>query len=295
MTEHRTRSSKSGSENVSRPSLVEQSSAARQAAQLKAARSVSAGRPSPASEDEDAPELLLARAIKTDVARDKRALAERGLRLNAEGDEELECLLLRQVYLAALEEERFEEALDLADRMIELGELGDVARQDAARACLALGDVDAAVGHLRIAGRVSPPSRRAFHDWTLGTVLYLDGRPADAILALSRAARWATTQKPLYEALLALARHASGQAVPDLAELRSQLEDSSCVMGYGELVLGELCAHLGDHQAAQRHLRSFVERVAQSRRAKTLTLTAELKHATRLLQRLGSNLPPQNA
>ncbi len=245
----------------------------------------------------DAPELLLARAIKTEAPEQKRALAERGLELNEEHehDPELECLLLRQLYLAAIEEGHFEEALILAERVIEVGELGDVARQDAARVCLALGDVDAAVGHLRIAGRVSPPSRRAVHDWTLGTVLYLEGRPEDAIPALSRAARWATTQKPLYEALLGLARRASGQNEPNLAELREQLEDSDCLTGYGELVLGELCVHLGEHGAARRHLRGFVERVAKSRRAKTLTLAAEVEHATRLLRSMGNSLPPHEA
>jgi tetratricopeptide (TPR) repeat protein len=248
-----------------------------------------------ARSESDAPELLLARAIKTEAPDEKRALAARGLELNEEDDPELECLLLRQLYLAALEEGHFEEALVLAERVIEVGELGDVARQDAARVCLALGDVDAAVGHLRIAGRVSPPSRRAFHDWSLGTVLYLEGRPEDAIPALSRAARWATTQKPLYEALLGLARRASGHGEPNLAELREQLEDSDCLTGYGELVLGELCVHLGEHGAARRHLRGFVDRIAKSRRAKTLTLAGELEHATRLLRGLGSGPPPRQA
>lgn len=236
----------------------------------------------------------LARAIKAEAPAEKRDFALRGLAVS-DGDEELDCLLKRQLYLAALEEELFEEALHLAEQMIEIGELGDVARQDAARACLALGDVDAAVGHLRIAGRVSPPSRRAFHDWTLGTVLYLDGRPEDAIPALSRAARWSTTQKPLYEALLGLAQYAAGRGEPDFEYLREQLEDSECATGYGELVLGELSALLDDTLTAQRYLRGFVERVAQSRRAKTLTLAAELEHATELLRKLGGGRPTGDA
>ena len=61
----------------------------------------------------------------------------------------------------------------------------DVARQDAARACLGLGEREKAIEHLRIGSRVSPPARRAFHLWTLGSVLYPEGRHTDACGALS--------------------------------------------------------------------------------------------------------------
>lgn len=253
----------------------------------------SASKGDPAQEAADSA-TWLARAIKAEAPADKRAFALRGLAVN-EDDDELDCLLRRQLYLAALEEDRYDEALELAEQIIEKGELGDVARQDAARACLLLGDVEAAIGHLRIAARVSPPSRRAFHDFCLGSLLYLEGRPDDAIPAISRAARWSTTQKPLYEALLGLAQQAAGRGEPDLEHLRDQLEDAPCSSGYGELVLGELCAHLGDKATAQRLLRGFVERVAQSRRAKTLTLAAELEHATDLLRKLGGAKPASDA
>ena len=87
----------------------------------------------------------------------------------------------------------------------------DVARQDAARAYLGLGQRERALEHLRLASRVSPPARRAFHLWTLGTVLYLTGRNKEAAGALGRAARWGTTDKPLYLAQEALARRAAGE------------------------------------------------------------------------------------
>jgi hypothetical protein len=61
--------------------------------------------------------------------------------------------------------------------MITCNVMADVARQDAARACLGLGDEQRAIQHLRLASRVSPPARRAFHLWTLGSVLYLNGKP----------------------------------------------------------------------------------------------------------------------
>jgi tetratricopeptide (TPR) repeat protein len=195
-------------------------------------------------------------------------------------------LLLRQLFLAEFEDERYADALAIAERMIDLEELADVARQDAARACLALGELEAAIGHLRIAARVCPPSRRPFHDWTLGSLLYLTGQAEAAVAALSRAARWATTQKPLYEAQLGLALRAAGRSAPDLEGLRRALDSSPCADGYGQLVLGELGYLLGDHARATDCLQSFVARVSESRPAKAATLATELTHARDLLARL---------
>lgn len=264
------------------------------------ARSSPQGRPSPSAESDSAggescaadspgPEIWLALAINAETATEKRERALRGLEVNQQssGDPEFECLLLRQLFLAEFEEERYGAALDIAERMIAIGELADVARQDAARACLALGDVSAAAGHLRIAARICPPSRRPFHDWTLGALLYLDGQWEAAAGVLSRAARWATTQKPLYEAQLGLAQHAANIASPDLEALRRTLECSPCAAGYGELVLGELCFVLGDATAARRYLEGFVARVESGRPAKAATLRTELSHARDLLTRLG--------
>lgn len=240
------------------------------------------------SAEERGPEVWLALAINAQTPEEKRELAQRGLRANERqgGDPEFECLLLRQVFLAEFEDENYAAALEVAEEMVELGELADVARQDAARACLALGEIEAAVGHLRIASRVCPASRRPFHDWTLGSLLYLTGHADAAVAALARASRWATTQKPLYEAQLGLAHLAARRGSPDLAALREALADSPCASGYGQLVLGELCFFLGDHDEARRHLTSFVERVAGGRGAKAATLGVELAHARALLARL---------
>src|SRR5204863_9328911 len=133
--------------------------------------------------------------------------------------------LMRQLYLAHMAARRFEQALAVSQQMIEIGVMPDVAQQDAARACLGLDRPDAAVEHLRIASRVGPASRRAFHLWTLGSTLYLLSRNREAAGALARALRWGTTAKPLYGAQLALARHASGDSsqARQFPELRERL------------------------------------------------------------------------
>jgi tetratricopeptide (TPR) repeat protein len=166
------------------------------------------------------PELLLRKATlaRTSVTRAK--YAQRGLAHDAPLDHTTRVLLLRQLYLSHMEGRRFADALAVAEQMLGTSVMPDVARQDAARACLGLGDREKAIEHLRIGSRVSPPARRAFHLWTLGSVLYLEGRYTDACGALSRAARWGTRDKPLYLAGLGLAKLGAGERVTDLAELR---------------------------------------------------------------------------
>jgi hypothetical protein len=147
-----------------------------------------------AEEPLDAAGFLL-KALRTPHSDEKRQLAEQGLSLLGggpgiagapadEGDEddyELFALLLRQKYLAEMNDGDDEAALRIAEQMIDLGTLGDIARQDAARAALGLDDVQAAIGHLRIAARVCPASRRAFHYAHLGTLLRFDGQQKIAI------------------------------------------------------------------------------------------------------------------
>jgi tetratricopeptide (TPR) repeat protein len=162
----------------------------------------------------------------------------------------------------------------------------DVARQDAARACLGLGDREGAIVHLRIASRVSPPARRAFHLWTLGSVLFLAGQHREAAGALARAARWGTTDKPLYRAQLALARRAAGEPAGGLTAARERLEEAPCGQGYGQFVLGALAFEQGDHLAAERYLGTFVRRATGGRVALEVALAGEVAHARRLLRRI---------
>jgi tetratricopeptide (TPR) repeat protein len=207
-----------------------------------------------------------------------RGLSQRG------NDKTTQAMLLRQLYLAHMEAKRFTEALEVAEQMISVAIMADVARQDAARACLGLGEAEQALEHLRIASRVGPPSRRAFHLWTLGTTLYHHGRPREAAGILSRAARWGTTAKPLYLAQAALARHAAGDTVNGWGPLRERLEEAACGQGYGQLVLGELAFHQCDFSSAERYLEGFIKRTASGRVALAVALRAEIQLARALLR-----------
>ena len=195
-------------------------------------------------------------------------------------------MLLRQLYLSHMEARRFAEALEVAEQMVACNVMADVARQDAARACLGLGDDQSAIQHLRLASRVSPAARRAFHLWTLGSVLYLNGRPRDAVGALERAARWGTTDKPLYLAQALLARLAAGERVDGLDRAREELEESACGQGYGQFVLGELAFQDKDYEAARQFLTAFVRRTTGGRVALEVALAAEIQRARRLLRLL---------
>lgn len=235
---------------------------------------------------EIAPELWLRRASLARTSPERARLARRGL-ARAGADPSTRMLLLRQVYLAHMESRRFAEALEAAREMLTLEVLPDVAHQDAARACLGLGQRTEAVEHLRLAGRSGPPGRRAFHLWTLGSVQLLGGEAREALGALERARRWATTDRPLYAAQAALARATLGEDPGDLQRLRDELEDAPCGRGYGQLVLGELCVRLADPSAARRHLRNFVRRATGGRVALEVGLEAEILRARELLARLG--------
>ncbi len=234
-----------------------------------------------------ASDLLLAALGATRLS-EKRELAERGLETlenDEEGDDELEALLLRQLYLCAMEAEDHEEAYDLALCMVDLGELGDIARQDAARAALGLGRVEDALEHIRVAAKVCPDSRRPFHFGHLGALLRFSGHLDQSVEAFSQATRYGGSDAPLYQAQLALAQAEGGGEVPDLKQLRAALENQRPQKGYSQWILGELCFLLGDFEAAARYLERFLERVEDTPRAKNLSLKGEIAHARMLLKK----------
>jgi tetratricopeptide (TPR) repeat protein len=230
------------------------------------------------------PELMLHKATLARSAGTRAKYAERGLAHRGELDRTTRAMLLRQLYLSHMEAQRFEDARAVAEQMVETAIMPDVARQDAARAYLGLGDRERALEHLRLASRVSPPARRAFHLWTLGTVLYLAGRYKEAAGALGRAARWGTTEKPLYVAQQALARRAAGEQIGELSELRERLAEAPCGQGYGQFVLGELAFAEGDVESAQAYLRAFLRRVTGGRIALQVALSGEIARARELLR-----------
>ncbi|APR86044.1 Hypothetical protein A7982_11393 [Minicystis rosea] len=232
------------------------------------------------------PEEMLQRAMTARTPRARGIWARRGLASNARIDATTQSMLLRQLYLAYYEERRFEKALEVSRQSVELAVLPDVAHQDAARAAQALGDIDAAVGHLRLAARTGPPKRRAFHFWTLGSLYFLAGRYDEAISALSRAARWGTTDKPLYQGHLAIARCAGGEAVEDLPELMQKLAAVPAGQGYGRFVLGQLAFYGRRWDDARSYLEAFIARSTGGRTALAIALDGEVTLAQQTLARL---------
>ncbi|MFO0586805.1 MAG: tetratricopeptide repeat protein [Polyangiaceae bacterium] len=208
--------------------------------------------------------------------------ARRGLSLRSL-DRTTQALLLRQLYLSFFEDRRFDKAAQIAEQLVTLDVLPDVAHQDAARARQALGDIEGAAQHLRMAARVGPPNRRAFHFWTLGSLYFLAGRHVEAIAALQRAARWGTTDKPLYQAHLALARCGHGDVVEDLDGTITRLADAPAAQGYGRFLLGHLCYYAKRPVEARRYLQAFLKRTLQGRAAMAIALEPEVTRARETL------------
>jgi tetratricopeptide (TPR) repeat protein len=234
------------------------------------------------------PEDALHRAMIAATARSRALWARRGLASRAPLDRTTHAMLLRQLYLALFEQRRFQDAAEIAEQALAFDVLRDVLHQDVARARQALGDVDGAIGHLRLAARVSPPSRRAFHWWSLGSVLYVAGRFDEARGALTRAAHWGTTDKPLYQGHLAVVECAAGLRVPDLDELGERLAKVPAGQGYGRFVLG-LMAYYGRRWAeARRHLEAFVRRSTAGRAALAIALEGEIAIARRTLEAIAA-------
>ena len=192
-------------------------------------------------------------------------------------------MLLRHVYLWHYALRRFEQAHAAAEQAASLNVLTDVMHQDAARAKQAMGDIDGAIGHLRLAARVGPPARRAFHWWTLGSLLYSAGRHADSVAPLARATRWATNEKPLYQGHLALAKCAAGQRVRGIDGLIDRLAKCPAGQGYGRFVLGQLSFQRERLNDARSYLEAFIARTQSGRRATRIALSAELELAEQTL------------
>ncbi len=233
---------------------------------------------------------MKATAARTPAARAR--VARRGLASRQPLDKTTHALLLRQLSLALYEQGDFEGAREAAVMALELGVLLDVIHQDAARAAMGARDVEAAVVHLRVAARVGPASRRPFHLWTLGSLLFLSHRYAEARAALERAVRWGTRDKPLYRAHLALTRLAAGERVEELQATIDDLASSPCGQGYGRFVLGHLAYAAGAWDPARRYLEAFLVRTdgaRGARRAVELALAGEIEMTRATLKKMASN------
>lgn len=243
----------------------------------------------PAKAAATAPEDYLRKAMAARSARSRAMYARRGLAARSTLDRTTHAMLLRQLYLSLYEGRHFEKAHTVALQALELDVLPDVLNQDAARAALASGDLDAALAHLRAAARRGPASRRPFHLWTLGSTLFLAQRYAEAAAALHRAARWGTKDRPLYRAHLALSRVAAGEKVGDLQDTINALAEAPCGQGYGRFVLGHLAYAAGEWNAARRYLEAFLKRTSASRPALGIALEGEVRMARATLQKMTAN------
>jgi tetratricopeptide (TPR) repeat protein len=246
-------------------------------------------RPAPLRPHVLSPEEYLARAMAAGSARARALWARRGLASHGRLDRTTHAMLLRQLYLAHFESGRFREALLVSEQSLTLRVLVDVLHQDAARAAAALGEVDVAARHLRLAARSAPPNRRAFHWWTLGSVHFVAGQHGEAIAAFERAARWGTRDKALYEAQLELARVSSGSRVASRARIDPLLEALDAVpagQGYGRFVLGMLAFHAERHAMARAWLTDFVDRTARGPTVTFHALRGEVTMARRFLAAL---------
>lgn len=243
----------------------------------------------PSTQPPPLPEDLLRKAIAARTPAARGRWARRGLAARAPLDKTTQAMLLRQLYLSHYEVRHFEEAYAVILQGLDLDVLADVLHQDAARAALAEPNVTVALSHLRRAARCAPASRRPFHLWTLGSTLFLLHRYAEATVVLARAVRWATHDKPLYRAHLALVRIAMGQRVDDLQSTIDDLASAPCGQGYGRFVLGHLAYAARQWPAAQRYLQDFVRRTESSRPALAIALDAELRMARATLVKMSAN------
>lgn len=207
-------------------------------------------------------------------------LATCGLALDSsELDPDTRVLLLRQIYRSHLESHRLNDAVEVAEQMVAVGALRDIAHHDASRARAALGDWEGAIRAERAATRHAPVQRRSFHWWSLGTLQHWAGDVDGAVRSFARAERWAQRDRALIRAHAAYARLSAGMAVPGLGQIVTDLEKSKAREGYGQWLLGMIAHELGDRRKAAVHLRAWLRRHAAPDEAKTITLREELRRA----------------
>lgn len=235
------------------------------------------------------PEEWLKKAMQARTSSERMKAARQGLATRSALDKTTQAMLLRQLYLALFEDLEFAEAYEVAVQAAGLGVLSDVLLQDAARAALACRDLEGALKHLRGAARSGPASRKPFHQWTLGSVLFLAQRYDEAIRALAQAARWGTRDKPLYRAHLALAKIASGERVENLDAIFKELAEAPCGQGYGRFVLGHLAYAAQERSIAKRYLETFVKRTKSAPSLQAIALSGELQMSEATLAKMAAN------
>jgi tetratricopeptide (TPR) repeat protein len=230
------------------------------------------------------PEQMLEQALCAGNAASRAKYATRGLSHPAL-EPDTHQLLLRQLYLSHLESREFAAARAVAEQMVDIGEIPEIAHHDLARACMAQGDLTAAVGYLRLAARQGPPHRRALHFWTLGRALYLNRQFAAALAAFRRALRWASSNQALYRAHAELCLHHLGEQA-DLMRAYQQLGEAEPLPLYAEFLGGELLRLLDQPRLAHELWSTFIRQVPHSPVEAAVGLWAEARQAQRWLDEL---------
>jgi len=220
--------------------------------------------------------------VKARFARAGLAVHERELAPDTQ------VLLLRQLYMAHLEQRQLRRATEIARQMAAVGPLRDIAHHDAARALFALGDLAGAVAEQRLAARAAPAARRSFHLWSLATWQHFAGDHPGALRTLRRGLRWATRDRALLAAHAAYVELDAGDVPEELERIVRDLSESRAREGYGQFLLGQIAWHVGDRRRAAAHLRAFLRRNAGISEAKSLTLREELRRARVALASLES-------
>lgn len=229
-------------------------------------------------------DILLQRALASRDPDERAQLADEALALDdPRRSPDTTFLLLRQIYLAHLEHDRFEAALAVGQQMLDAGPFADLAHNDLGRVHAARGDLRAAIRAQREALATAPAERRSFQAFFLATLEHFSGDLRGAIATVTKAERWAARDRPLVRALGAYLRLEAGLAVPSLDEIVHELSRSKAREGYGQYLLGMLAHQMGDARRAGVHLRAFLRRNAAIERAKRITLEEELRRARRVL------------
>lgn len=228
------------------------------------------------------PEEWLLAAVRAKAPKDRERYARIGLGFE-DIDNDTAVLLLRQVYVAAVDERRLDAALDATDHMARLGALPDVTQHDRARVLEALGRRADAIRAQRLAARLAPAKRKSFQLWALATLEHHHGDVDAALATLTRAMRSAVRDRPLLRAYAAYVRLENGLPVRGLAGVVEALRASKNREGYGQFLLGMIAYHMGDARIAAVHLRAFLRRNADVDVAKSMTLAVELSRARAVL------------
>ena len=211
-------------------------------------------------------EEYLRLAMTSESPRDSRQHARAGLAAiedaRARGDEidqESHLLLLRELFKATMREGHPRSAHAVAQKMVRVGVMSEVANADLGRASAGLGWFVPAAHAYRLAARYAPATRRALHWSSCGMALWHAGRHDEAIAALERAVRWSTTTRLLHQAQAVMVEVSRGTHPSELTAVMADLELGPQAEGYGRFVLGWVKHRLGDPQGLT-FLKEFLRR-----------------------------------